>query len=93
MLTNLSSRNELVFSELYDQFAHVLYGMIVQEVGNNLNADRILTIAFAKIWQHSDTYDEDKIPIFIWVMQKTRQAIMEFKDAGIVELSGCSVCT
>ncbi len=62
---------------LYDQYASVLYGIVLQIVPSETEAQDILQEAFLKVWQAGPTYDPARGSLFTWMLNITRNTAID----------------
>lgn len=75
LLRKLNRRDELAFQWLYDQYAHVLYGVILTSVRQPVMANRVLEEVFVKAWSDFDQYNPRKTRLFTWLLSRARSEI------------------
>ena len=73
LLLLLQQKNERAFSYLYDQYAPVLYGLIVREVKNEKLASEVLKRTFLNIARQCHDIGCIKKSLFSWLLTLTRK--------------------
>lgn len=66
------------FSELYDRYAPVLYGIICRMVKDTVTAEDVLQEVFVKVWKNIAQYDEVKGTFFTWLLNITRYTAIDY---------------
>lgn len=80
LLLLLQEKNVSAVSYLYDQYASMIYGIIVREIQNSKLATDILKSTFLNIIKECNTLDCVKQSVFAWLLTLTkRTAFTEFK--------------
>ncbi len=72
LLRKLNRRNEQAFQWLYDQYAHVLYGVVLTSVGQPALASRVVEEVFVKAWTDFDQYNPRKTRLLTWLLARAR---------------------
>ena len=75
LLRKLDRRDEMAFQWLYDQYAHVLYGVILASVGQPELASRILEDVFVKAWSDFDQFNPRKTRLLTWLLSRARAEV------------------
>lgn len=75
LLRKLDRRDEMAFQWLYDQYAHVLYGVILTSVGQPELASRILEDVFVKAWSDFDQFNPRKTRLLTWLLSRARAEV------------------
>ena len=78
----LKQKDEKAFTYLYDNYSAALYGIVLKIVQQEEDANDVLQEAFVNIWNHIDSYDENKGgSLFTWMLNITRnKAIDRFRQ-------------
>ena len=66
------------FSQVYDQYAAALFGIIVRDTGNKQAAEDILCTAFYKIYIGLSSYRREEQSLFTWMLCIVRKEIQTF---------------
>lgn len=69
------------FSQVYDQYAAALFGIIVRDTGNREAAEDILCSAFHKIYEDLSSYHKEKQSLFTWMLCIVRKEIQTFHQS------------
>ncbi|MBO0947425.1 RNA polymerase sigma factor [Fibrella forsythiae] len=75
LLRKLNRRDELAFQWLYDQYAHVLYGVILTSVRHPATASRVVEDVFVKAWADFDQYNPRKTRLLTWLLSRVRTEV------------------
>jgi len=61
------------FSKFYDQYAPLLFGMLMRKTNNQEEAEELLQICFITLWKHRITCNVEPRSVFSWIL-RTLQA-------------------
>lgn len=78
LVKRLQTKSTAAFSDLYDNYAAALFGVICRRVRNNDIAEELLQDVFIKIWRHIDTYNPAKGTLFTWMLNITRNSCKDY---------------
>jgi RNA polymerase sigma-70 factor (ECF subfamily) len=78
LVQRLQSGDENAFASLYDDFAGMLFGVIVRIVGDRKEAENLLQDCFVKIWQNIHRYDTEKGRLATWLINIARNTAIDF---------------
>jgi hypothetical protein len=73
LYTALKQKDPKAFSDLYDQYAPSIYGIIVREVKDNHLAAEILKNTFVNIIDECNDMDCIKQSLFMWLLRTTKK--------------------
>jgi DNA-directed RNA polymerase specialized sigma24 family protein len=73
LLRRLSKRDEQAFQWLYDQYAHVLYGVVLTSVRLPEVAQQVVENVFVKAWNEFDQFNPQKTHLLTWLLTYARQ--------------------
>ena len=73
----LKQRDEKALAFLYDQYAPVLFGIIIRIVKSEQISEEVLQQTFLKIWEKIDTYDPNKATLFTWMSRIARNTAID----------------
>ncbi len=76
LLDHLKTKSQLAFSELYDQYASLLLGVITQIVRDEAEAVTLLEETFIRVRSEIDQFNPEKQPLFIWLLQIARSTAL-----------------
>ena len=66
------------FNQLYNQYAHIVYGMSLKLVKNVAVAEDIVQETFVKVWKNIDQYDQQKASFPTWVLNIARYTTIDY---------------
>ncbi len=73
----LRSKNPDGLSLLYDQYAKMLYGLLMQMLRNTSAAEEALQDTLVKIWNKADSFDPEKGRLITWCLQIARNTAID----------------
>lgn len=73
LLRRLNKRDEQAFQWLYDQYAHVLYGVVLTSVRLPDVAKQVVEEVFVKAWSEFDQYNPRTTRLLTWLLTRARQ--------------------
>lgn len=65
-------RDRASFDCLYNQYAAMLFGIILRIVENNAVAENVMKDTFIDAWRMLDQFDETKGSLFTWMLRIAR---------------------
>lgn len=74
----LKTGSNEAFTELYDRYSAMLYGVICRIVNDRADAENLLQDVFVKIWNNLDTYDASKGRLATWLLNIARNTAIDF---------------
>lgn len=77
LIKMLRLKTKEAFDQLYQQYAAVLYGVILRVLGDEHTSQDVLQEAFIKIWQRIDQYDPAKGRLYTWMLNIARNAAVD----------------
>lgn len=69
--------NQTTFSQLYDQYAPALLGVISAIVGDETEAVRLLEITFVRVRTEFGRTKPENQPLFVWLLSIARSTALE----------------
>jgi RNA polymerase sigma-70 factor, ECF subfamily len=78
LVTNLQDKSEAAFSDLYDAYAAVLFGVAFRIVNNKAVAEELFQDAFVKVWRNIDSFDSEKGSLFTWMLNITQNTCKDY---------------
>jgi RNA polymerase sigma factor (sigma-70 family) len=72
LVSLLKTKDQKVFSYLYENYAPALHGLILTIVQNPEHAGDLLQETFVNIWCKIHTYDNSKGRVFTWMLHVAR---------------------
>jgi DNA-directed RNA polymerase specialized sigma24 family protein len=73
LLQRLANRDEQAFEWLYDQYAHVLYGVVLTSLGQPAVAQQVVEEVFVNAWHDLDQFNPKKTHLLSWLLTRARQ--------------------
>lgn len=73
LLRRLNKRDEQAFQWLYDQYAHVLYGVVLTSVRLPDVAKQVVEDVFVRAWHEFDQFNPRKMRLLTWLLSRARQ--------------------
>jgi DNA-directed RNA polymerase specialized sigma24 family protein len=75
LLRKLNKRDEVAFQWLYDQYAHVLYGVVITSLGQSTLANTVVETIFVKAWADFDQFNPRKTRLLTWLLNRARAEV------------------
>jgi len=72
------------FGQMYEQFAPLLFGVILRIVEERKDAEKVLTTVFIKIWNNRKLYCPEKGSLTVWLLNFAREAAFSFNGNRMV---------
>ena len=72
IIERLKSQDESALSELYDEYAAPIYGVILRICRDDALAQDLLQEVFLKVWNKIGLFNPDKGKLFTWIYQIAR---------------------
>lgn len=73
----LQKQDKEAISLLYDNYASVLYGVVVRIVRSPDIAQDVMQESFVKIWKHGANYDASKGKLFTWLLNIVKNTAID----------------
>lgn len=87
LVERLQQGDRAVMSDIYDQYADTLYGILVKIVRSDVVAEDLLQETFVKVWLHRDRYDPMKGTFFTWTLNIARNMAVDTLRSGAYKAS------
>lgn len=78
LIALLVEGDEEAYARLYDNYANLLFGVIVRIVRDRKDAENLLQDCFVKIWQNAARYDAEKGKLVTWLINIARNTAIDF---------------
>ena len=78
LVLNLQSGNHNSFKKIYDRFAAVLYGTIMNWIKDSQIAENLLQDVFIKAWTNREVYNAEKGRLFTWLYNISRNVCIDY---------------
>jgi hypothetical protein len=88
LLIAIASGNKLAFSELYDRYAPMLFGLITAMIPDRPLAEEILQRIFVEVWQKAKALNDQTESISEWLWQRCRVLCMVSYNQNIQAIAG-----
>lgn len=72
---------EHAWHEMYDQYAGLVFGVVLHEVSHRADAEDITQQVFLKAWRSRGRFDPNRGEMRAWVLSITRSAIADHRSA------------
>lgn len=73
----LKQGDEQAFSELYDRYSAVIFGVLLRVVRKQETAEDLLQEVFVKIWNNIGAYDSSQGSIYTWMVAIARNLAID----------------
>ncbi len=78
LVAGLQKGDENAFAALYDNYAAMLYGVIVRIAKDEEDSANLLQDCFIKIWKNIGSFDPDKGRFATWLINIARNTAIDF---------------
>ncbi len=85
-IEQLKDREEQAFEQLYNDYAPMLFGIILRIVDNQADAENLLQDCFVKIWMNIAQFDPQKGWLATWMINIARNCAIDFMRSGYFSL-------
>jgi RNA polymerase sigma factor (sigma-70 family) len=87
----LLAKDTTAFTQLYNTFSPVLYGLILRWVKDEGTAENILQDVFVKVWNSSSQYNPEKGRLFLWIYKISRNLSIDYLRSKAHRISQLSI--
>lgn len=77
LMQRIVAREQAAVTELYDQFAPMVYGMTMRVLQNTTLAEEATQDTFMKIWQQADQWDPERGKLVSWLLTIARYTAID----------------
>lgn len=77
LVERLKSGDKAAFEEAYDRYSPTLYGIVLNIIHDEQQAQDILQDAFVKVWKKIHAFDPSKGRFFTWLLNLTRNTAID----------------
>lgn len=77
LIVLLKNKDQTGYSILYNNYAKILYRVLIKIVQSDIIAADLLQESFIKIWKNLDYYDASKASLFTWMFNITRNLAID----------------
>lgn len=82
LVNRLKAGEEEAFTELYDNYSPMLYGIILRIVHYEEEAQNLLQDCFVKIWINIESFNEEKGRFATWLINIARNTAIDYRRSG-----------
>lgn len=82
LLQRVLQKDVDAFSLLYDTYCRTLYTLAVRIVRDHTEAETVVHDVFLYLWEHTNTYDEGRGSLAVWLVTLTRNRAIDRRRAG-----------
>lgn len=75
---HLLAGDDDAFAALYDDYAGLIFGVILRIVADKAEAENLLQDCFVKIWRNMATFDPEKGRLATWMINIARNTAIDF---------------
>jgi RNA polymerase sigma-70 factor (ECF subfamily) len=79
LLRRIARRDEEALVQLYDRYAHILYGVAYRVVRRKDNAEDILQEVFLQVWNRAETYNPVIGIPSVWLIKIARNRAIDYR--------------
>lgn len=79
LIPMLKLGDEAAFAILYDNYAALLFGVILRIVGDQKDAENLLQDCFVKVWQKVDSFNAAKGRFTSWLINIARNTAIDYR--------------
>ncbi len=77
-VVQLQAGDEDAFAALYDDYAGLIFGIILRIVPDKAEAENLLQDCFVKVWQNIASFDPEKGRLATWLINIARNTAVDF---------------
>ncbi len=77
LLAAVARRDERAFAELYDQYASILFGLMLRILHSRAEAEDVLQEVFLQVWQQAPSFDPTRGRPFTWLVTLARSRAID----------------
>ena len=82
LIQQLRAGDKDAFARIYDQYSHVIFGLILRMVRNPPLAEDLLQEIFLKLWRSAASLDENANSIGPWLVSVARHHVLDYIKSG-----------
>lgn len=82
LLQRVQQKDMNAFSLLYERYCRTLYTLALRILSDRTDAETIVHDVFLYLWEHTDTYDEARGSLAVWLVTLTRNRAIDRLRAG-----------
>lgn len=69
--------DERAFADLYDQYSHILFGLLMRILRSRAEAEDVLQEVFLQVWRQAGSFDEERGRAFTWLVTLARSRALD----------------
>lgn len=69
--------DEPAFAALYDQYSHILFGLLLRILRSRAEAEDVLQEVFLQVWRQAASFDEERGRAFTWLVTLARSRALD----------------
>jgi RNA polymerase sigma-70 factor, ECF subfamily len=69
--------DEVAFAALYDQYSHILFGLLLRILRSRAEAEDVLQEVFLQVWRQAASFDEERGRAFTWMVTLARSRALD----------------
>lgn len=69
--------DQRAFEDLYDRLKGLVYGLVLNMIGDRLTAEDVTVDVFAKVWEHAALFQPHKASVKTWVTSIARHRAID----------------
>jgi RNA polymerase sigma-70 factor, ECF subfamily len=86
LVARMAAGDDRALGELYDVYGHVAYALAVAIAGSQVDAETVVTQAFAEAWRSASSFDPGRTSVLAWVTSIVRRTAFRVRrGAGSTE--------
>lgn len=77
LITRIAGKDEQAFATLYDQYARLLFSVVLSIVKKQEDAEEVLQEVFLQIWNRASTFDTARENVYAWLTALARNRAID----------------
>jgi RNA polymerase sigma-70 factor, ECF subfamily len=69
--------DDVAFAALYDQYSHILFGLLLRILRSRAEAEDVLQEVFLQVWRQAASFDEERGRAFTWLVTMARSRALD----------------
>jgi RNA polymerase sigma-70 factor, ECF subfamily len=83
LIKQLKDGDEQAYSQLFDRYSAMMYGVILRIVQDEADAQNLLQDTFVKIWANIQSYDAARGRLATWLLNIARNTAIDFTRSKV----------
>ena len=79
LVARMAAGDDRALGELYDVYGHVAYALAVAISGSQVDAETVVTQAFAEAWRSASSFDLGRTSVLAWVTSIVRRTALRVR--------------